>query len=286
MAVSISNDNCDQPTALLRVHRRERNWQPRHNFTICPAPLNRKYDKLGELLQYIEVNGMFGADHFLFYNNSMSDRVQTYLQYYVSIGKAEILNWDMPIIVEQGPTNEIHYFGQVVAQCECFNRAMMTSRFVAALDMDEVIIPMKTSSWQSILDKYDRDGKGALFLFPNTFFRKEWTPNQRFANDKLMQKYPIDALLYTRREPKVWSHGMRSKYIARPERIVLPGIHDAFDIESGSMRVVVPHKEGLLAHYRNWEDFRESTKQDETRMHNFSDEVFKRLAFIDSMVQA
>ena len=282
MAVSVVSEKCDEPKAMFRVHRRAPNWRPTHTFTLCPAPLNREYSKLGELLQYIEVNGLFGADHFLLYNNSISDKLVPYLDYYIRQGKVEVLNWQMPINVKQGPGNEIHYFGQVIAQSECFYRAMMTSRFVLSLDMDEVIVPMRNSNWSSIIDKH---GEAAVYVFRNTFFRKEWSQNQKFADHKMMQKYPIDALLYTRREKTIWGAGARSKYIARPEMVNMAGIHDAFLLEPGARRVTIPTSDGLLAHYRDWEDYREQPKEDEARMHDFSEAILKRVAFIDSVVQ-
>ena len=268
----------NQSSPVLSVHRRTEDWKPTHNFTLCPAPLNRKYNKTGEFLQYIEVNGLFGADHFIFYNNSVDDDLKPFIEHYVSTGQAEVLQWRMPPF-KRNPSL-MHYFGQVMAQCDCFYRAMLTSRFVVAIDMDEVIIPMgEKDNWLSVMGNTDTNV--AAYIFQNTFFRKEWKQNPRFRDNELLKKYPVDALLYTKREPKIWPHGARSKYIARPERIALAGIHGPFQLETGYRTSLISSEDALLAHYRNWEDYRHAKhKEVEPRMEDFSEEILKRVSKI------
>ena len=265
----------------MEVNQRKQNWQPTYNVTLCPAPFNRNYDKLGEFLQYIEVNGLFGADHFIFYNHSVSPTLEPYIDHYLSEGTIEIMQWRIPVETKQGNTNEIHYFGQVIAQAECFFRAMMNSKYVACVDMDEVLLPLETDDWHGIIGDNPTMG---VFVFPNVFFRKEWPKDPTFEHESLLHKYPIDALLYTKREPKTWPHNSRSKYIARPEAVELPGIHYPFRIAPGYRSLPVPSAKGIVAHYRDWEDYREAQMSEEKRMHVYSDQILERISRVHNSI--
>ena len=227
---------------------------------------------------------MFGADHFIFYNISVSTTLQPYIDHYLASGKIEIVQWDLPVIIEQGPKNEIHYFGQLMAISDCLYRAYLSSQFVVFLDMDEVIVPMKSDSWLDIIPR-GIFNKTSAAVIRNTFFRKEWNQDTRFAENQFLKRFPIDALLYTKREQKIWSAQSRSKYIARPECIDTPGIHFPFKLGCGTSFTPNP-SDAIMMHYRNWEDYNDGQPQiQEQRMHVFSEQILKRVQTVVEMVE-
>ena len=50
---------------------------------LCVTPLNLNYDKVDQILEYLEVGRVFGAKHVTFYNYSCNAQVSTILQPYI-----------------------------------------------------------------------------------------------------------------------------------------------------------------------------------------------------------
>ena len=151
------------------------------------TPLNSNFSSVAQLLQFVEVNGVFGADQFIFYNYSSSDVLNPYFDYYVSSGKAKVIQWRLPV-----SASDVHYFAQVVSLNDCVLRAMLTSRYVASLDLDEVLLPLAAPDWWSLIQQQNGgdDNSTAGWLFANTFFVPD-TSNPRFENHALMKQHPI-----------------------------------------------------------------------------------------------
>ena len=282
VAVGLVERLCDEPTVVLPVRGRFMNWTASHAFSICPAPWNRLYDRAGELLQYIEVNGLFGADNFIFYNNSVSPSLNPILDLYKN--RIEIVDWQLPVYYAQDKKREIHYFAQSSAILDCLYRAYLSSRFVVFLDMDEVLVPMRAKSWREFLPS-DLSKVSALVV-RNTFFRKEWKQDARYANHSLLQRFPVDALLYTKREQKIWPARARSKYIARPECVDIPGIHTPFKLLCGVSAPAQPDT-ALVMHYRNWDNYKDAQPQiPDRRIHHFGDVIMQRIEVVANALSA
>ena len=142
---------------------------------------------------------------------------------------------------------------------------------------------MKSGTWLDIIPR-GMFAKTSVTVIRNTFFRKEWKQDKLFAENQLLKRFPIDSLLYTKRELKIWKQRHRSKYIARPECIEIPGIHFPFKTSCGTVSTPDP-SDALVMHYRNWEEYNDSQPQiPERRIHAFSKEILKRIqAVVDTV---
>ena len=278
-AVSLVTDRCAQPQSLLYVHKRQQPWRPTHNFTLCPIPFNLNYSGVAQLVQYIEVNSVFGADNFIFYNYSSSHVINPYLDYYTSIGKVTVIQWKLPVYGERGKGSQIRYYGRMISVNDCILRAMLTSRYVVSLDPDEVLVPLKKPDWLSLIKQYG-DNHTAGYLFANTFFLPNQT-NPRFENLDLMKQYPMAPLLLTTRDNKTYPYNYRSKYLARPEHVnsSSPNVH-APQLYQGYKSKRIAANDGLLAHYRSSVPEARHGDVNVTRMHDFSDEILRRVAAV------
>ena len=279
VAVSLVKGKCDKAVSSLYVHKREQPWKPKHNFTMCSVPFYLGFNDVTQLIQYIEVNGVFGADHFIFYNYSSNSVLKPYLHYYSGIGVADVIPWKLPIYGERGKGSVIHFYGQLISLNDCILRAMLTSRYVASLDTDEVLLPLKQRDWLSLLLSYKNYNHTAGYIFANTFFRKTYQQNSKFKNNSFIQQHPILPLLITTRDKKSLRHGDRSKFIGRPEAIIISNIHYPSKTERGYKNFNIPPADAISAHYRQGIG-NSGGEINETRVLQFSAEIMKRVEVV------
>jgi len=262
-AVSLVTSKCARPSHVLPVHGPS-HLKPRATFTVCVSPLNKHYDDIHSLVEFIEMNLILGADKIVFYNHTTGPRLDRYLSHYVSIGVVDVIPWKIPVAVDPDPPDpriapEIHYFGQVVALNECLYRYMYSSRYLVYTDLDEIIVPRSHDSWRGMMKHLDRlrtgstrsRGTRGAFLFRNAFFRIDWPDEgaDRSADEQLRLK----TLLKLRREDEIWPFYQRTKYILVPKAVLQIGIHYVFEfVHSGINHKEVPADVALLHHYREW----------------------------------
>lgn len=225
-------------------------------------PLNFNYSRAYELVEWIELNRLLGAEKFTIYNYSSAPNVARVLDYYVSLGKVEVVQWRLPIVVDTWPKKsvpEIHYFGQVGTLQDCLFRNKLESEYIVNIDLDEFIIPREenVNTWPDMINK--SGVKNGIFVFRNTFFRKEWSDtNRSFENKSIAKKYQLATLLKTRHEARILPHGSRSKYIASTAEVVRLNVHSVI---AGKQKMTLVNPDtALLHHYRNWLVFDEPEK--------------------------
>ncbi|ESN97731.1 hypothetical protein HELRODRAFT_145597, partial [Helobdella robusta] len=103
------------------------------------------------LIEWIELNRMFGVEYFFFYNFSIGSKVEKVLEYYVKQNLATIIQWKLPIEVnERTDASDIHYYGQLTAMNDCITRSRLTSHFVLNIDIDEFIVPIRRQTFYQL----------------------------------------------------------------------------------------------------------------------------------------
>lgn len=221
-------------------------------FTVCLTPLNFRYSRAYEIVEWIELNRILGAEKFTIYNYSSEYNVQKVLEHYSAKGLAEVLQWNIPLVVDTWPPTtkpEIHYFAQLAALQDCLYRNKGESEFIVNEDLDEFIIPRgaNVSTWSEMISFLASTADA--FVFQNTFYRKEWNDTTDvFTNKLTAMKYNLVTLLKTKRENKILRHGVRSKFIARTNTVEKIYVHDV----PRARPYLVSQDVGLLHHYRNW----------------------------------
>ena len=251
-AVSLVRQRCDPARNVLAVT--ESTVTPAVMFTVCVAPLHDNYDDPYQLVDMVETNRILGANRFVFYNHSSSSVIQSYLKQYVNDGTAEVISWDLP--VARHSTVDIYYHGQLAAYSDCLYRSLYGTRYIVFLDLDEVIVPRKSSNWADVLRHAAT--KDALpvcaFSFRNAFFRTEWPSDDRVVKNATICEFRINSLLKSKREKTIYPHLQRSKCIYDVRYLEIPGIHQPWKCLEKSLSYHVTPREGLLHHYRSWQE--------------------------------
>lgn len=282
--ISLVTRSCETPLNPIKINSIKPATSER-TFTACLMPLNFNYSRDFELIEWIELNRILGAEKFVVYNYSSADNVKRVLKYYSERGLAEVVQWQLPMGVDTFPKEnkptEIYYFAQVAALQDCFYRNQFKSEFIVNIDVDEFIIPHSKNiyNWSDMIQSLSNDS--GAYLFRNAFFRKEWnTTKVVIPNRYIAETFKLVTLQKVEHEKKVWLPKQRSKYIARTSDVSSLMIHDVPGIQNGKKLETVPLEIGLLHHYRNWNSYNDPPDVrvvDTTVPDKFSDVLINRV---------
>ena len=157
------------------------------------------------------------------------------LQKYASMGEVTVLEWNLPLETKKQIRTEALF----TALNECNLRLVNRFEFALMVDVDEFILPY--GNVPNLLQMMDRIGgspRVGAFVFKNAFHylywpndtssMREYEPNllgtYNMKNKSTVQPYLL-TLTKTRRLVKLHDHGIRSKYIVRPEAADMIGNH-------------------------------------------------------------
>lgn len=215
-----------------------------NNIAICVKPMHYHYDKLVNLIEFIELNRILGVSHFVLYNHTVGPNVDCLLQQYIDEGVVTVLPWHLNMISQK----EIRTEGLFAALNDCLYRTMYRYKYVLMIDFDEYIIPHTKNSLTDMLAELKKSAtsKAGAYSFQNSFFYLQW-PNDRWANDL---RYPLVTLQKTTRKAQFHMHKQRSKCIVIPERVVEMGNHFVWEFVPGNVMVNIDPRLAFLHHYR------------------------------------
>lgn len=174
-------------------------------LTVCAIFQNE-----GEWLQeWIEYHLLQGVDHFLLYNDRSDDNYQAVLQKYIDRGIVEVIDWP----------NYHGSKGWVGCQTRAYQHGLKRlkghTKWIAYIDIDEFLVPIKHDNMLKLLASYEYCGGVSL----------EW---RVFGTSHLLDVPPnklmIEAL--TRCFALGDVHNRQHKSIVRPEKVEFAAIHE------------------------------------------------------------
>lgn len=212
------------------------------------------------LKEWIEYHLLMGVDRFYLYNNRSTDNYREILSSYVEKGIVHLENWppsddlSKPQLRAAFRQIQIGAYNHCVKQCD--------SRWLAIIDVDEFIVPVKHPNLVSFLSSFD--------LLPSIGgIRVNWqiygtSHLEKISDGKLL----IESLLWKANSNYLKNENVKT--ILRPEAIRHMKVHyaeykEGFRSwpENGARKSIVRTDEIRINHY--WtraEDFFYSTKKD------------------------
>lgn len=97
------------------------------------------------LKEWVEYHRMVGAEHFWLYNDRSSDNWEEVLQPYIQEGLIEVFDW---------PTKSDYTSTQVLAFKNALQKGNGITKWLAFVDLDEFILPMKEATVPQCLNKH------------------------------------------------------------------------------------------------------------------------------------
>jgi hypothetical protein len=124
----------------------------KYELSICAIFQNEaKY-----LPEWIEYHRLVGVQHFYLYNNNSQDNYKEVLDPYIKKKIVELIDWPSPELEDWTPY-------QKGAYNHCINKNKERTRWLALIDIDEFIVPVKVDNLQTLLKNYA--GAGGLQIF-------------------------------------------------------------------------------------------------------------------------
>jgi hypothetical protein len=110
------------------------------------------------LKEWIEYHKLVGVDHFYLYNNESDDNYKEVLADYIKANEVTLFDWPNRNLDQWGRQHWAWvYTTQVPAYENAFQIAKDTSKWVATIDIDEFIVPVKTDKITQVLDKIEKN---------------------------------------------------------------------------------------------------------------------------------
>ena len=242
LGVSLVPEACSPPTNYLPVGGRQGTGE-KAEVSVCVRPLEARYDDTDGLLQMVEVNRMFGADRFLFYNQSTGRDVGDHLKNYVADNLASVIAFSPPSLhpsaaseEERNAATDWEKAALSVAQNDCLYRNMFSSKYLAFLHVNEVLVPRGYRKWDDMLSDVSAShmraratsmtspisslsssaaamaamgaamptaastSTVAAYFFRTATFRSDWPDDIKYATNDWVRQLQLTTLLKTERE--------------------------------------------------------------------------------------
>ncbi|NGX57176.1 MAG: hypothetical protein K940chlam3_00059 [Chlamydiae bacterium] len=208
------------------------------------------------LKEWIEYHKLVGVEHFYLYNNNSTDDFLTVLAPYIESGEVEYFWWP------SDPKRDwTHY--QIKAIKDAVDRAKLSSRWLAIIDIDEFIVPNSQNTLIDFLAENENQYNQILVMW--RFFGTSWV--ERIPEDKLMVETLIRRTSFVPGE--IWLH----KAIVKPQTVLYPNVHDCGIREGGMCLNLAKAQEEypplLIHHYwtRDIEFLEDVKRERQERLH-------------------
>lgn len=212
-----------------------------YDLTVC-AMFKNEAPWLKEWIVYH--HDILGVDHFYLYDNDSTDNFKAVLKPYIEQGFVELIDWN-----SGDDSHWIHGVAdaqwmpcQLGAYNDCLKkRALGKAKWVAMIDIDEFIVPVKgVASLYKFLRKAEKSKKGTVNL--------SW---RVFGTSSLYDLKPgellTEKLTWRGKNDHPWHKW--SKGIHRPEAVEFCQIHEALTLKPGYRRKGAKPDEIRINHY-------------------------------------
>lgn len=158
-SVSLVEKRCDTASNNLRViyNKPER----KKDFAVCVKGLDFLHEDLSvRLVEWIELINLLGADKIFFYELQVHPNVTKVLQHYQRLGMAHVTPLTLPGGQPNAPAFQHMYLtkktnhkrqNELIPYNDCLYKHMYEYEYIALLDVDEVIMPVKDATWGELM---------------------------------------------------------------------------------------------------------------------------------------
>lgn len=197
-----------------------------YRMAIC-AMFKNEAPWLKEWIDYHR--NVLKVDHFYLYNNESTDQYQKILEPYIHQGIVELIDWDSsdPSHLAEGAFMDAPWSAaQLGAYNDCLRtRALGKAKWVAMIDLDEFIVPVKgAKSFYALLDQAEKNKRGTVSI--------EW---RVFGTSGVEDLRPgellTEKLTWRSNDDHPWNKLVKS--IHRPEAVEFCLVHIAKKISPG-----------------------------------------------------
>lgn len=261
-SVSMVEKPCDTPSNNLRViyNKPER----KKDFAVCVKGLDFLHEDLSvRLVEWIELITLLGADKIFFYELQVHPNITKVLNYYQRLGKVHVTPLTLPGGQPNVPSFQHMYLtkktnhkrqNELIPYNDCLYKHMYEYEYIALLDVDEVIMPVKDATWQDLMKRVlpkafkIRNETRASYNVRNVYFLDDLL--QPHGHFKDIPRY-MHMLQHVYRSKNFTKPNQYIKCFHNPERVVT--LHNHFPLAclgAGCTSYPIETEDAQLQHYR------------------------------------
>ena len=268
------NSDCAGASAPIPVRNRQLpRISEKKTFGVCvQSPVYGKSVDLQQISEFIEMNQVLGAEIITLYFMEMKEDLLQFLHdHYVKEGLLHLVKWKK--VKKWDP---LHYFGQALIMHDCLHRNMHRVKYLALLDLDELILPLKHQNLPELIASFGGEDDYHSYQFGNCFY----VENKDEVSKITLPCKEVSVPKYFQRTSrrKCYCHdrsGYRQKYVIRTEYIIDMFIHWVCKAVKGKKQYTVSHSVAVNAHYRETlpDDCRDKSSIHDTTLLKYQSEV-------------
>merc|ERR1719215_2156197 len=225
VSVSIVENKCDKATNNLRVtYNKPEEGEGKKKFAVCVKGLDFPEDDLSiRLTEWIEVLGSLGADKIFLYNLEVHPNITKVLDYYSAQGLVDVTPISLPGYQPNLPILQHMYLksklnnkrqNELIPYNDCLYRNIYRYEYIALLDIDEVIMPLKNEN-------------RASWNFRNVYFMDEMLDAHEHQHFKDIPEY-LHMMQHVYRSANYTKPGQYVKCFHNPEKALI--LHNHFPL--------------------------------------------------------
>ncbi|KAK0167529.1 hypothetical protein PV327_004916 [Microctonus hyperodae] len=296
-SVSIVEKPCNTASNNLQVIYNKPD--KKKEFAVCVKGLDFLYDDLSvRLIEWIELLGILGADKIFFYNLQVHPNVTKVLNHYRELNRIDVTPLTLPggqpnipglqhIYLTKKTNNKRQ--NELIPYNDCLYKHMYEYEYIALLDIDEVIMPIRDATWSELMRRVlpkalrIRNETRASYNVRNVYFLDDLLHSHGFFDD--VPRY-MHMLQHVYRSKNFTKPNQYIKCFHNPERIVT--LHNHFPLAclgAGCTSYPIEIEDAQLQHYRvdcvkslkkTCVQYRENSVMDKT-IWRYKDELVNRV---------
>lgn len=261
-SVSLVENICDKATNNLRVvYNRP---AAKKDFAVCVKGLDFLYEDLSvRLVEWIELLHALGADKIFFYQLQVHPNISKVLGHYEAKGRVQVTPLTLPGGQPNVPgfqhlylTKKVNHKRQneLIPYNDCLYQNLYSYNYIALLDIDEVIMPIKSRTWKELMDAVMvkalavRNETRASYNVRNVYFLDDLIHTHGWF--KTIPKY-MHMLQHVYRSENYTKPNQYVKCFHNPERALT--LHNHFPLaclSQGCTSYAIDTADAHLQHYR------------------------------------
>lgn len=239
-SVSVVEKPCDHATNNLRVvYDRP---AKKKDFAVCIKGLDFLHQDLSvRLVEWIELLNLLGADKIFMYDLEVHPNITKVLQYYSKQGKVHVTPLTLPGGQPNLPGLQHLYLkskvnnkrqNELIPYNDCLYRNLYTYRYIALLDTDEIIMPVRKTTWLELMEDVVRQALSvknesrASYNVRNVYFLDDLLHEHGWFRDAPRYMHMLQHVYRSRNFTKP---GQYVKSFHNPERVLT--LHNHFPLE-------------------------------------------------------
>jgi hypothetical protein len=156
VSVSLVENRCDNATNHLDVIYNFPLNGIKKPFAVCVKQLNFLDDQTMQLIEWVEILSIHGADKIFIYVSKLHPNMIRTMKYYESIGKVKVeMSFDAAGIPSRNESMIQWFHNEMIPLNDCLYKHMYEYDYLVPLDIDEVVMPKHKDdkTWQDLLKR-------------------------------------------------------------------------------------------------------------------------------------